>query len=67
MSNNSTFGITMENVRKRINVSQEIFSKKLVANHEIKPVLTLDIPIYVGFSIPNLSKSLITQISLQMQ
>ena len=39
-------------------VSQKIFSKNFVAIHEIKPVLTLDKPIYVGFSILDLSKSL---------
>ena len=32
-------------------VSQKIFNKKIVAIHEVKPVLTLDKPIYVGFSI----------------
>ena len=32
-------------------VSQKIFSKNFVAIHEIKPVLTLNKPIYVGFSI----------------
>ena len=72
--NNSIFGKTMENVRKRISVklvnnakeyvrcisfvSQKIFSKKFVAIHEIKPVLTLNKPIYVGFSILDLSKLL---------
>ena len=39
-------------------VSQKIFSKKFVAIHEIKPVLTLNKPIYVGFSILDLSKYL---------
>ena len=37
-------------------VSQKIFNKNLVAIHEIKPVLTLDKPIYVGFSMLDLSK-----------
>ena len=32
-------------------VSQKIFNKNLIAIYEIKPVLTLDKPIYVGFSI----------------
>ena len=32
-------------------VSQKIFNKNFVAVHEIKPVLTLNKPIYVGFSI----------------
>ena len=39
-------------------VSQKIFSKSFVAVHRIKPVLTLNKPIYVGFSILELSKSL---------
>ena len=77
LMNNSIFGKTMENLRKRINValvnnvedyaryaskpsfvSQKIFSKKFVAIHEIKPVLTLNKPIYVGFSILDLSRYL---------
>ena len=37
-------------VRKPRFVSQKIFNKNLVAIHEIKPVLTLGKPIYVGFS-----------------
>ena len=75
--NNSTFGKTMENLRKRINVrlsnnakdyiqytnkpsfvSQKISNKNFVAIHEIKTVLTLDKPIYVGFSILDLLKYL---------
>ena len=32
-------------------VSQKIFNKNFVAIHKIKPVLTLNKPIYVGFSI----------------
>ena len=39
-------------------VSQKIFNENFVAIHEIKPVLTLDKPIYVGFSIVDLSKLL---------
>ena len=39
-------------------VSQKLFSKNSVAIHEIKPVLTLNKPIYVGFSIHDLSKLL---------
>ena len=38
--------------------SQKIFSKNFVAIHEIKPVLTLKKPIYVGFSILDFSKLL---------
>ena len=39
-------------------VSQKIFSKNFVAIHEIKPILTLNKPIYVGFSILDLTKYL---------
>ena len=39
-------------------VSQKIFSKNFVAVDRIKPVLTLNKPIYIGFSILELSKSL---------
>ena len=39
-------------------ISQKIFSKYLLVIHQIKPVLTLNKPIYVGFSILNLSKLL---------
>ena len=31
-------------------------NKNIVAIHEIKPVLTLDKPVYVGFSVLDLSK-----------
>ena len=77
LMNNSVFGKTMENLRKRINVemtnnakdyvkcvsrpnfiSRKIFSNNFVAIRKIKPVLTLSKPIYVGFSILELSKSL---------
>ena len=75
--NNSVFGKTMGNSRKRMRVklinnstdyvrcvskpsfiSQKIFSKNFVAIHQIKPVLILNKPIYVGFSILDLSKLL---------
>ena len=39
-------------------VSQKIFSRNFVAIHRIKPVLTLNKPIYVEFSILDLSKYL---------
>ena len=39
-------------------VLQKIFSKNFVAVHRIKPFLTLNKPIYVGFSILELCKSL---------
>ena len=83
LMNNSVFGKTMENLRKRINVelinnaqdyvryvsrpnfiSQKIFSKDFVAVHKIKPVLTLNKPIYVGFSILDLSKVLMYEFQL---
>ena len=38
--------------------SQKILSKNFVAIHDIKPVLTLNEPVYVGFSILDLSKLL---------
>ena len=47
-----------KNVNKPSFVPQKIFSKNFVAIHEIKPVLTLDKPIYVRFSILDLSKYL---------
>ena len=48
----------MRYISKPSFISQKIFSKNLVTIHEIKPVLTLNKPIYVGFSILNLSKYL---------
>ena len=39
-------------------ISQKIFDKNFVAVHQIKSVLTLNKPIYVGFSILELSKLL---------
>ena len=75
--NNSAFGKTIGNLRKRIRVklinnsedyvrclrkpnfiSQKIFNKNFVAIHQIKPILILNKPIYVGFSISDLSKLL---------
>ena len=38
--------------------SQKIFGKNFVAIHKIKPILTLSRPVYVGFSILDLSKVL---------
>ena len=37
-------------------ISQKIFSKHFIAVHQIKSVLTLNKPIYIGFSILELSK-----------
>ena len=39
-------------------ISQKIFGKNFIAVHQIKSVLTLDRPIYVGFSILELTKLL---------
>ena len=39
-------------------ISQKVFDKNFVAIHKIKPVLTLNKPIDVGFSILDLSKVL---------
>ena len=39
-------------------ISQKIFSKHFIAVHQIKSLLTLNKPIYVGFSILELSKLL---------
>ena len=46
-------------VSKPNSISQKIFSKNFVAIHQIKPVLTLNKPIYVGFSILDLRELLI--------
>ena len=45
-------------IRRPSFTSQKIFSRNFVAIHKIKPVLTLNKPIYVGFSILDLSKLL---------
>ena len=45
-------------VSKPIFVSQSIFSENFVAIHETKPILTLYKPIYVGFTVLDLSKLL---------
>ena len=45
-------------IRKPSFILQKIFSKNFVATHKIKPVLILNKPIYVGFSILDLSKLL---------
>ena len=57
--NNSVFGKTMWDIKE----NQALFHKRyllkiFVAIHEIKPVLALNKPIYVGFSILDLTKLL---------
>ena len=44
-------------------VSQKIFSKNFITVHQIKSVLTLNKPVYVGFCILELSKLLMYQFS----
>ena len=75
LMNNSVYGKTVENLRKRISVrlvtnekdslkytrrpthiTHKIFGKNYAAIHEIKPVLMLNKPIYVGFTVLQLSK-----------
>ena len=45
-------------VRRPYSIWQKIFSNNFVADHKIKPVSTLNKPIYVGFCTLELSKSL---------
>ena len=62
LMNNSVFGKTMENLRKRVYVSMlvssKIFNENLMAVHKIKETLTLNRPAYVGMCILDLSKTL---------
>ena len=44
---------------KQTYITQKVFSKKYAAIHEIKPVLVLNKPIYVGFTALELSRWLI--------
>ena len=63
---NAAYGKTMDwlvimlNIIKNMQQTKlcftKIFSKDLVAIHEIIPVLTLDKPIYTGFSVLDVSK-----------
>ena len=41
----------LKHVSKPTYISREIFGKNYAAVHEIKPVLTLNKPIYVGFTV----------------
>ena len=67
----SVYGKTMENLRKRIvnnetdflkytsrptHITHKIFGENYALIHEIKPVLMINKPIYVGFSVLELSK-----------
>ena len=42
--------------RRLTHVTDKIFQKNFAGIHEIKPVLTLNKPIYVGFTVLELSK-----------
>ena len=53
---NSVYGKTMENLRKTINVRLVKNEKKIKYFAAIKPVLTLNKPSYVGFTVLELSK-----------
>ena len=44
---------------KPTHISHKIFGKNYAAIHEIKPILTLNKPIYVGFTVLELSKWLV--------
>ena len=76
--NNSVYGKTMENLRKRMNVrlvnnkkdflkytsrptyiTHKLFGKDYASIHEIKPILILNKPPYIGFTVLDLSKRLI--------
>ena len=46
----------LKHVSKPTFISTKIFEKNYAAIHEIKPVLTLNKPIYVGFTVLELSK-----------
>ena len=53
MSNEKDY---LKHVSKPSFISTKIFDKNYAAIHEIKPVLTLNKPIYVGFTALELSK-----------
>ena len=46
----------LKHVYKPTVLSQKIFNQNFAAIHETKPVLTINKPIYVGFTILGLSK-----------
>ena len=46
----------LKDTSRPIHITHKIFDKNYAAIHEIKPVLTLSKPIYVGFTVLELSK-----------
>ena len=48
----------MKHTNKPSYVTHKLFDKDFAAIHEIKPVLMLNKPIYVGFTVLDLSKSM---------
>ena len=58
-------GFYKKYVSKPSFVSQKICSKYFVTIHECKPVLSLDKPIYLGFSILDFSKYLMYEFHYQ--
>ena len=46
----------LKHVNKPTFISQKIFDKNFAAIYEIKPVLTMNKPIYVAFTVLKLSK-----------
>ena len=46
----------LKHISKPTFISKKIFDKNYAAIHEIKPILALNKPIYVGFTVPELSK-----------
>ena len=49
----------LKHISKPTFISTQISDKNYPAFHEIKPVLTCNKPIYVGFTVPELSKRLL--------
>ena len=50
--------VLLRNTSIPTHITHKIFAKNYAAIHEIKPVLTLNKPIYVGFTVFELSKCL---------
>ena len=52
----------LKHVNKSSYISQKVFDKDFDAIHEIKPVLALNKPIHVGFTVLELSKWLMCDV-----